>query len=96
VPHCNEVLPFILCRSAKKKSGEKPLLLWVWESIAVEAEETDLSERKLCSDGIVSGPSMKREFVIYVENHIVENPFDRPAFFLEEGLNLMDLLSKSL
>jgi len=30
---------------------------------------------------IVSAPSMKREFVIYVENHIVENPFDRLRFF---------------
>jgi hypothetical protein len=30
---------------------------------------------------IVSAPSMKREFVIYVENHIVENRFDPLRLF---------------
>jgi hypothetical protein len=31
--------------------------------------------------GIVSAPSMKREFVIYVENRIMENRFDNLCFF---------------
>ncbi len=51
-PHCNEVLPFILCPECKEEVPEKSrYCCGCGNPIAVEAEETDSSERELCSDG---------------------------------------------
>ncbi|PIV21298.1 MAG: hypothetical protein COS40_08115 [Deltaproteobacteria bacterium CG03_land_8_20_14_0_80_45_14] len=51
-PHCGETLPFILCPECKGEIPEKSrYCCWCGNPIRVEVKETDLSERKLCSDG---------------------------------------------
>ena len=50
-PHCNEILPFILCPECKEEIPEKSLYCcWCGSRMKVE-ERVDFSERILCGDG---------------------------------------------
>jgi hypothetical protein len=50
-PRCDETLPFILCPDCSGEIAEKSLYCsWCGHPIQKE-EESDFSERKLCSDG---------------------------------------------
>ena len=50
-PRCDETLPFVLCPDCRGEILEKSLYCsWCGHPIQKE-EETDFSERKLCSDG---------------------------------------------
>ncbi|NWG03026.1 MAG: hypothetical protein HXY44_09250 [Syntrophaceae bacterium] len=55
-PHCGYLLAFSSCAEC---GGEIPAksryCCWCGKTITVEQEETDLSERKLCSDGSCVG-----------------------------------------
>jgi predicted amidophosphoribosyltransferase len=55
-PHCGYLLAFSACSEC---GGEIPAksryCCWCGNPITVEAGETDLSERKLCSDGSCVG-----------------------------------------
>jgi hypothetical protein len=51
-PHCNELLPFILCPECNGEIPEKSLYCsWCGSRIKKEEEKVDFSERTLCSDG---------------------------------------------
>lgn len=61
-PHCGETLPFILCPECKGEILEKSrYCCWCGNPITVEVGETDLSERKLCSDGNCVGTINEKE-----------------------------------
>ncbi len=50
-PHCNGIVPFILCPECKGEIPEKSLYCcWCGKQMKVE-EKVDFSERTLCSDG---------------------------------------------
>jgi len=50
-PRCDETLPFILCPDCRGEIPERSLYCcWCGHPIQKE-EETDFSDRKLCSDG---------------------------------------------
>ena len=50
-PHCNEIIPFILCSECSGEIPEKSLYCcWCGNRMKVE-EKVDFSERTLCSDG---------------------------------------------
>ena len=50
-PHCNELLPFILCPECNGEMPEKSLYCcWCGNRMKME-EKVDFSERTLCSDG---------------------------------------------
>jgi hypothetical protein len=51
-PQCGETLPFIVCPECKGEIPEKSRhCCWCGNTITVEVDETDFSDRKLCSDG---------------------------------------------
>ena len=57
-PHCNEILPFILCPECNKEMPEKSrYCCWCGHSITVAEEGggIDFSQRILCSDGSCVG-----------------------------------------
>ena len=60
-PHCGETLSFILCPECKGEIPEKSrYCCWCGNPVTVELEESDLSERKLCSDGNCVGTINER------------------------------------
>ena len=62
-PYCNEILPSILCPECKGEIPEKSrYCCWCGNSMVVETEEADLSERKLCSDGNCIGTINEKGF----------------------------------
>ncbi len=51
-PQCGETLPFILCPECKGEiPGKSRHCCWCGNPMTADVGETDLSERKLCSDG---------------------------------------------
>jgi len=55
-PHCGGTLSFVLCPECKGEIPEKSrYCCWCGYLVATEVKETDLSERKLCSDGTCVG-----------------------------------------
>ena len=55
-PHCGDTMPSTLCPECKADIPEKSrFCCWCGSPIAVQAVETDFSERKICSDGSCIG-----------------------------------------
>jgi len=51
-PHCGETFPFMLCPGCQKEIPEKSAFCcWCGNPVEMEKEETDFSQRILCSDG---------------------------------------------
>jgi hypothetical protein len=55
-PHCDAILPFILCSECRGEIPEKSrYCCWCGNTIPVEEKENDFSKRVLCSDGSCIG-----------------------------------------
>ena len=50
-PHCNEILPFILCPECGGETVEGSLYCCRCGKMIKKEEKVDFSERTLCSDG---------------------------------------------